>query len=232
MTQFLTPQPSGSTGPGTQQPRPVPLTSEVGHQRALSTETGNTDAAGNTPPLVSGLTHQLTVDSGPTRTRGRANSMSAAAPGSLARFESGDVTADRGGYGHTVPLAGPPPVGVRTRRSKSISETIMTRRASLSNDVLAYVYYPNKFTSPTVSNFPTGPFLPPSTVDADLNPADRPSQSPTKVAPIDNPLPAVAPAFGDKTTFTWEPTLERTIKAIVSIKANTVRSFDTESSGT
>ena len=29
----------------------------------------------------------------------------------------------------------------------------------------------------------------------------------------------------------WEPTLEKAIKAIVSIKANHVRSFDTETSG-
>ncbi|KAJ1908928.1 hypothetical protein IWQ60_011449, partial [Tieghemiomyces parasiticus] len=80
MTQFSAPQPSGSTGPGTQQPRAVPLMGETGHRRARSTETDDADAAGNAPPLVSGLTHQLTVDNGKAGTRGRANSLSAAAP--------------------------------------------------------------------------------------------------------------------------------------------------------
>ncbi|KAJ2786901.1 hypothetical protein GGI15_001170 [Coemansia interrupta] len=38
--------------------------------------------------------------------------------------------------------------------------------------------------------------------------------------------------FDDVGTASWEPTLERAIRSIVSIKAKCVRSFDTESSGT
>ncbi|KAJ1912928.1 hypothetical protein IWQ60_009441, partial [Tieghemiomyces parasiticus] len=213
MTQFSTPQPSGSTGPGTQQPRAVPLTSETGDQQALSTETDDIDAAGNTPPLVSGLTHQLTVDSGPTHIRGPANSLSAAGPGSLTRFRSEDVTADRDSCGHSVTLAVSPPVGVRTRRSNSISEIIMASQK-------------------TAAHVPKQPSLPPSTVDADLDPANHPSQSAAKMAPTNNPLPTAAPACSKKSAFTWKRTLERTTKAIVSVETNIVRLFDTELSGT
>ncbi|KAJ1984485.1 hypothetical protein H4R34_000632 [Dimargaris verticillata] len=126
-----------------------------------------------------------------------------------------------GGGGTHGSIQSPGP-GIRARRSKSITESIIThRRPSAPSDVLAYVYLPAHFTTPTVTEYPSGPFLPEQSGKKALPEDGALIESPASEATADHePLPV-----------TWEPTLERAIKAIVSIKANCVRSFDTESSG-
>lgn len=54
-------------------------------------------------------------------------------------------------------------------------------------------------------------------------------RNPVPSAPVAEPL---APAQPILDTSSWERTLERSIKSIVSIKASHVRSFDTETAGT
>ncbi|KAJ1955959.1 hypothetical protein IWQ62_005415, partial [Dispira parvispora] len=130
------------------------------------------------------------------------------------------------------------PPGMQLRRAQSITEHIIRqRRPSASQDVLAYVYYPGQITSPTVTKFPAGPFVPSDPAlseEFDKKVSVKEPRQPPVVAeptiPV-NTLPLMDTGMTAKTELDWVPTLERTIKAIVSIKANAVRSFDTETSG-
>ncbi|KAJ1672993.1 hypothetical protein EV182_006093, partial [Spiromyces aspiralis] len=78
------------------------------------------------------------------------------------------------------------------------------RRSLAQNDLMAVFYPPNNLSQPIVTETPFE-----TTPGADNDPSVLP----------DNEIPS------------WEPTLERAINAIVSISANIVRSFDTESAG-
>ncbi|KAJ2701094.1 hypothetical protein H4218_001656 [Coemansia sp. IMI 209128] len=98
------------------------------------------------------------------------------------------------------------------RQSLTYAEAgIPARRRSLAYaDLMAVFYPPNIIHQPTVTNTPF-----------ECAEWEGVSDSALSHIPIDEPGVA-----------SWEPTLERAIKSIVSIKAQCVRSFDTETSGT
>ncbi|RKP13918.1 hypothetical protein BJ684DRAFT_9380 [Piptocephalis cylindrospora] len=76
-----------------------------------------------------------------------------------------------------------------------------------------------RFNQPLTIEDPRFSYYPPLHAQAPLSTADQPSS------------PPLSPIASTKTAPSWEPTLEKAIKAIVSIKASHVRSFDTETSG-
>ncbi|PVU89276.1 hypothetical protein BB561_005449 [Smittium simulii] len=92
--------------------------------------------------------------------------------------------------------------------SRKFSESLVfQRRKSLAqNDLMAVFYYPDTIKQPTITDVPFE-----SKEFEQIEDGILESESDFKVG--------------------WEPTLEKAIKAIVSIKANCVRSFDTETSG-
>ncbi|KAJ1739971.1 hypothetical protein LPJ78_000279 [Coemansia sp. RSA 989] len=98
----------------------------------------------------------------------------------------------------------------RRRPSLTFAEAGMqARRRSLAYaDLMAVFYPPNTMSQPTVTETPFENAQWEGVADAELNGLDAPGMS------------------------SWEPTLEKAIKSIVSIKAQCVRSFDTETSGT
>ncbi|KAJ2819546.1 hypothetical protein GGI24_004752, partial [Coemansia furcata] len=104
------------------------------------------------------------------------------------------------------------PEGSPRRRSLTYAEAgIPARRRSLAYaDLMAVFYPPNILRQPTVTDTPF-----------ECPEWEGVSDSALSHIPIDEPGVA-----------SWEPTLERAIKSIVSIKAQCVRSFDTETSGT
>ncbi|KAJ2857084.1 hypothetical protein GGI22_003611, partial [Coemansia erecta] len=99
------------------------------------------------------------------------------------------------------------------RRSITYAEAGMAaRRRSLAySDLMAVFYPPNTMSQPTVTELPFESRAWEGVDDQQLE-----------------QMPIVEPGA----VASWEPTLERAIKSIVSIKAQCVRSFDTETSGT
>ncbi|KAJ2089269.1 hypothetical protein IW138_003589 [Coemansia sp. RSA 986] len=102
---------------------------------------------------------------------------------------------------------------VGKRRSITYAEAgVAARRRSLAySDLMAVFYPPSTMSQPTVTEMPFESRAWEGVDDRQL-----------EHIPIDEPGAAAS----------WEPTLERAIKSIVSIKAQCVRSFDTETSGT
>ncbi|OMJ28165.1 Pro-apoptotic serine protease [Smittium culicis] len=91
------------------------------------------------------------------------------------------------------------------RGSRRFSETVPTysRRKTLAqSDLMAVFYMPNIMKQHTITEIP-----------------------------FESEMVDGVGVGSEMETPSWEPTLERAIKAIVSIKANCVRSFDTETSG-
>ncbi|KAJ2890384.1 hypothetical protein IWW38_004166, partial [Coemansia aciculifera] len=99
--------------------------------------------------------------------------------------------------------------GRRTSRTYAEAGIPARRRSLAYADVMAVFYPPNIMSQPTVTDTPF-----------ECREWEGVADSVLSHIPIDS---AVA---------RWEPTLERAIKSIVSIKAQCVRSFDTETSGT
>ncbi|KAJ2557768.1 hypothetical protein EV175_001147 [Coemansia sp. RSA 1933] len=99
------------------------------------------------------------------------------------------------------------------RRSLTYAEAgVSARRRSLAySDLMAVFYPPGTISQPTVTDQPF-----------ESHPLEGADDQQLEHLVIDEP----------GVTASWEPTLERAIKSIVSIKAQCVRSFDTETSGT
>ncbi|KAJ1735416.1 hypothetical protein LPJ72_001884 [Coemansia sp. Benny D160-2] len=92
------------------------------------------------------------------------------------------------------------------------------RRRSLAySDLMAVFYPPGIVSQPTVTDVPFE--------SAEIQQQEEEQQQLGRLERLAIGEPGVAMA-------SWEPTLERAIKSIVSIKAQCVRSFDTETSGT
>ncbi|KAJ2747467.1 hypothetical protein GGI20_000456 [Coemansia sp. BCRC 34301] len=122
--------------------------------------------------------------------------------------------------GTITPLLSPGTTGeapaelhVVRRRSRTYAEAgIPARRRSLAYaDLMAVFYPPNTMSQPLVTDTPF------ECREWEGVPDSALSQMPMDAAGV---------------AASWEPTLERAIKSIVSIKAQCVRSFDTETSGT
>ncbi|PVU88340.1 hypothetical protein BB559_004866 [Furculomyces boomerangus] len=96
------------------------------------------------------------------------------------------------------------------RGSRRLSDAgVYQRRKTLAqNDLMAVFYLPNTMKQPTVTDVPFEP--------KELEGLENEIEGEVDLDYVPS----------------WEPTLEKAIKAIVSIKANCVRSFDTETSGT
>ncbi|KAJ2776349.1 hypothetical protein H4R18_005714 [Coemansia javaensis] len=103
-------------------------------------------------------------------------------------------------------------VQVPARKSLTVAEAGQRgRRRSLAYaDLMAVFYPPNVMSQPTVSDMPF----------------ECAEQECPQASEHDDDMAAAAAAAH------WEPTLKRAINSIVSIKAQCVRSFDTETSGT
>ncbi|PVV05330.1 hypothetical protein BB560_000160 [Smittium megazygosporum] len=99
---------------------------------------------------------------------------------------------------------------VARRPSRKISSSsLYQRKKSLAqSDLMAVFFYPNIVRQPTITEVPFEP--------KELEGHEALGSTDSEVS----------------LKMSWEPTLERAIKSIVSIKANCVRSFDTETSGT
>ncbi|KAJ2315524.1 hypothetical protein H4S02_000197 [Coemansia sp. RSA 2611] len=95
----------------------------------------------------------------------------------------------------------------RRRTSLTVAEAgLQARRRSLAYaDLMAVFYPPNMMSQPTVTDTPFEDASWEGVADVELD---------------------------QRSVANWEPTLEKAIRSIVSIKAQCVRSFDTETSGT
>ncbi|KAJ2609327.1 hypothetical protein H4S08_004100 [Coemansia sp. RSA 1365] len=103
-------------------------------------------------------------------------------------------------------------ISISRRKSLTYDEARMpVRRRSLANaDLMAVFYPPNTVSQPTVT--------------------ETPFESAQLEGVNDKQLDNLQ--IGESDVASWEPTLRKAINSIVSIKAQCVRSFDTETSGT
>ncbi|KAJ1962457.1 hypothetical protein GGI12_002634 [Dipsacomyces acuminosporus] len=103
-------------------------------------------------------------------------------------------------------------IKIGRRKSVTYAEAgVAARRRSLAYaDLMAVFYPPNVMSQPTVTDTP-------------FECREWEGVSDERLGQMEIPETGLA---------SWEPTLERAIKSIVSIKAQCVRSFDTETSGT
>ncbi|KAJ1800610.1 hypothetical protein LPJ59_000957 [Coemansia sp. RSA 2399] len=143
----------------------------------------------------------------------RSNTDSSVPATSAPKKDKTDVRADtsrRLSIGEGVVYSG---AQIGKRRSITYAEAGMAaRRRSLAySDLMAVFYPPNTMSQPTVTDLPFESRAWEGVDDRQLE-----------------QMPIVEPGAAAS----WEPTLERAIKSIVSIKAQCVRSFDTETSGT
>ncbi|KAJ1950387.1 hypothetical protein FBU59_000709, partial [Linderina macrospora] len=107
-----------------------------------------------------------------------------------------------------APLGGELKLGRRQSRTYAELGVPARRRSLAYADLMAVFYPPNMLSQPTVT--------------------DTPFECPEWEGVDDAQLEQMEVGAAAS----WEPTLERAIKSIVSIKAQCVRSFDTETSGT
>ncbi|KAJ1943554.1 hypothetical protein EC988_006208, partial [Linderina pennispora] len=140
-----------------------------------------------------------------TRARPRTHSQSATNKGTSDAFAK---AARRLSIPEAAPLGGELKLGRRQSRTYAELGVPARRRSLAYADLMAVFYPPNIMSQPTVT--------------------DTPFECPEWEGVDDAQLEQMEVTA----TASWEPTLERAIKSIVSIKAQCVRSFDTETSGT